>query len=67
MYAKTGKLLKDMTVQKIEKIRDRFYPTQMTMQDKLKKNSRTEFIVTEIDFDVNIPESIFTRRNLEKR
>ncbi len=67
MYAKTGKLLKQLTVQKVEQINDRFYPTHMTMVDKLKKNSKTEFIVDEIQFDVKLPSNTFTRRNLEKR
>ncbi|MFC1492764.1 outer membrane lipoprotein-sorting protein [candidate division KSB1 bacterium] len=67
MYAKTGKLLKSSHVEKIEKIGDRYYPTHVVMTDELRKNSRTEFIMSEIEFDANIPESTFTRRNLEKR
>ncbi|KPK89779.1 hypothetical protein AMJ80_09290 [bacterium SM23_31] len=67
LYAKTGKLLKMMTVHKIEQIQGRHYPTQATMQDLLRKDSRTEFFITGIQFDVDIPDEIFTIRNLEKR
>ena len=67
LYAKTGKLLKMMTVHKIEQIQGRHYPTQATMQDLLRKDSRTEFFITSIQFDVDIPDEIFTIRNLEKR
>lgn len=67
MYAKTGKLLKMMTVENVEFIQGRYYPTHIVMQDLIRKNSRTEFVVTEIEFDVNIPASVFTMRNLEKR
>ncbi|MFC1731605.1 outer membrane lipoprotein-sorting protein [candidate division KSB1 bacterium] len=66
-YAKTGKLLKIMTTQKIEQFGERFYPTQLTMEDKLRKNSKTEMLLEEIQFDITIPASTFTRRNLERK
>ncbi|MFC1476990.1 outer membrane lipoprotein-sorting protein [candidate division KSB1 bacterium] len=67
LYAKTGKLLKVMTTQKIEQFKGRNYATHITMTDKLKRNSRTEIILGEMQFDVEIPPSTFTRRNLEKK
>ncbi|MCP4727768.1 MAG: outer membrane lipoprotein-sorting protein [bacterium] len=67
MFAKTGKLLKSSYVEQIEKIGDRYYPTHVVMVDELRRNSRTEFIMSDIQFDANIPESVFTRRNLQKR
>jgi len=66
-YAKTGKLLKVMSVQKIERFSSRYYPTHISMEDKLRKDSKTEFIMEDIQFDVQIPPSTFTRRNLEKK
>jgi len=66
-YAKTGKLLKVMTVKNIDKFDDRYYPTHMVMEDKLRKDSSTEFIIEDAEFNVNIPASVFTRRNLERR
>ncbi|MFC1563378.1 outer membrane lipoprotein-sorting protein [candidate division KSB1 bacterium] len=67
MFAKSGKLLKSMHVEKIEEFDNRFYPTHILMIDELRKNSRTEFIMSDVEFDADIPESTFTRRNLEKR
>ena len=66
-YAKSGKLLKLFSVKKVEKIGDRYYPTHMVMEDKLRFNSRTEMIIESIEFDVDIPENTFSLRNLEKR
>jgi len=34
------------------------------MEDKLRENSKTEMIITKIDFDIAIPDRIFTERNL---
>ena len=67
LYAKTGKLLKVMTVEKVELIQGRHYPTHIIMQDLIRKNSKTEFMVTSIEFDADIPDVIFTMRNLEKK
>ena len=67
LYAKTGKLLKIMTADSIEKFQGRFYPVHMEMHDQLRKYSSTEFIITEITFDAPIPSNIFSLRNLERR
>ncbi|MFC1555028.1 outer membrane lipoprotein-sorting protein [candidate division KSB1 bacterium] len=67
LYANTGKLMKEMTVQKIEIIGGKNYPTHMIMRDMLRKNSYTELIMTDVQFDVDIPDNIFTLRNLERR
>jgi outer membrane lipoprotein-sorting protein len=67
LYAKSGKLLKVMTVDKIENYKNRNYPTELTMKDLLRKNSSTKMIVTKIDFDIDIPRGTFSERNLQKR
>lgn len=66
-YAKSGKMLKEYNALKVEKFEDRFYPTHIVMMDKLRRDSRTEMIIDKIEFDINIPESTFSKRNLEKR
>jgi outer membrane lipoprotein-sorting protein len=65
--AKSGKLLKVMTVGDIQSFRNRHYPTRVTMEDKLRQNSKTEMIVKNIQFDAPIPEGTFTERNLMRR
>ncbi len=63
-YAKSGKLLKVLTVEDIKSFKNRYYPTKITMEDKLRKNSKTEMMITRIEFDIPIPSGTFTERNL---
>lgn len=65
--AKSGKLLKVMTVGDIQSFENRHYPTRVTMEDKLRKNSKTEMVIKTIQFDAPIPEGTFTERNLMRR
>ena len=37
------------------------------MQDKLRKNTKTQFITRDIIFNVSIPEIMLSRQNLERR
>jgi outer membrane lipoprotein-sorting protein len=67
LYSKGGKLLKTSKVNRIEIINKRHYPTIMTMEDKLRKNSSTVMVLTKIEFDLKLPEGIFTDRNLQKQ
>ena len=64
LYAESGRLLKEARVTKVEKIDDRWYPVQMIMENKLRKNTSTEFIVNEIEFNPELPENIFTLERL---
>lgn len=66
-FAKSGKLLKVMTVGNIQSFRNRYYPTRVTMADKLRENSKTEMVIKTIEFDIAIPEGTFTERNLMRR
>jgi outer membrane lipoprotein-sorting protein len=67
LYAKSGKLLKVLTASDVKTFKNRFYPTVITMEDKLRKNSKTEMRVTDIQFDIQIPEGTFSERNLQKK
>ncbi|MCS5421292.1 MULTISPECIES: outer membrane lipoprotein-sorting protein [Psychrilyobacter] len=67
MYANSGKLLKEFIVDEIKKIGDRYYITIFRIDDKLKKNSYTELILTEIKLNPDLSESIFTLKNLERK
>jgi len=66
-YAKSEKLLKVLTVEDIKSFKNRYYPTKVTMEDKLRKNSKTEMIIKTIEFDIQIPQGTFTERNLMRR
>ncbi|MDD5092094.1 MAG: outer membrane lipoprotein-sorting protein, partial [Candidatus Wallbacteria bacterium] len=67
MYAKSGKLLKVMHILKSEKHGERYYATHMRMEDKIRGGSYTDVIMTRIELDVNIPDSVFSLQHLERR
>ena len=67
LYARSGKLLKLLTVKDIRSFKNRIYPTRVIMEDKLRKDSKTEMIVKKIDFDIDIPKGHFTERNLLRK
>jgi outer membrane lipoprotein-sorting protein len=64
LYAQSGRLLKETKVNELEKINERWIPVDSVMEDKLRKNTYTEFKITQIDFNPEIPEGTFTLQNL---
>jgi outer membrane lipoprotein-sorting protein len=64
-YAKGGKLLKQTKLSDVKRIGDRWYPTRIQYKDMLKTGEGTEFIITDIQFDVAIPESVFNKAALK--
>jgi len=67
LYAKSGKLLKSTSMDGIKKIQDRWFPTRFIFKDELKRNSKgTEWIIDDIQFDVDIPDIRFSKALLRK-
>ncbi len=67
LYAKSGKLLKSTSMDGIKKVQDRWFPTRFIFKDELKKNSKgTEWIIDDIAFDTDIPDSRFEKAMLRK-
>ena len=67
LYAKSGKLLKSTSMDGIKKVQGRWFPTRFIFRDELKRNSKgTEWIIHDIDFDVKIPDSRFSKARLRK-
>jgi outer membrane lipoprotein-sorting protein len=67
LYAKSGKLLKSTSMDGIKKIDNRWFPTRFVFKDELKKNTKgTEWIIDSIEFDVEIPDILFSKSNLRK-
>jgi len=67
LYAKSGKLLKTASMTGVKKIQGRWFPSRFIYKDELKRNSRgTEWVINEISFDINIPESRFSKAMLRK-
>ncbi len=66
MYAKSGKLLKRLEMRDVVKIAGRWFPRTMVYKDMLKQGDGTEYSVTKIEFDVEIPEYIFSKAALKQ-
>ena len=67
LYAKSGKLLKTSTMDGIKMVQGRWFPSRFIYKDELKRNSKgTEWIIDEIEFDSEIPDSRFSKAILRK-
>ena len=67
LYGKSGKLLKTSTMDGIKKVQGRWFPSRFIFKDELKRNSKgTEWHIDDIEFDVEIPESRFSKAKLRK-
>ncbi len=66
MYAKSGQLLKKTELSDVAQIDGRWFPRKMTYKDMLKNGEGTEFIITDIKFNQDIPEYLFSKASLKK-
>ena len=65
LYAQSGRLLKEMNVLRVEEIEGRWYPMESIMEDKLRKNTSTGFIIKSIEFNPEISAGTFTLENMK--
>ena len=66
LFAKSGQLLKRMELGDIQKVGGRWYPMKMTYKDMLKDGKGTEYRISKLAFDQDIPAYIFTKGALKK-
>lgn len=66
MYALSGKLLKVFESEDIKSYKNKFYASKTSVSDKLKEGTKTIVSIEEVQFDVPIPDYIFTKRYLER-
>jgi outer membrane lipoprotein-sorting protein len=66
LYAKSGVLLKRLVLSDIKQIQGRWFPQKMLFKDVLKEGDGTEFQIEEINFNVAIPDYIFSKASLKK-
>ena len=64
MYAQSGRILKETKVNKIEEIEGRWVAVDSVMENKLRKDTYTQFILIQINFNPEIPEETFSLQNL---
>lgn len=64
LFAKSGQLLKRTEMKEVKNIGGRWFPTTIVFTDVLKDGDGTEFKITGIEFNADIPEHIFSRASL---
>jgi outer membrane lipoprotein-sorting protein len=65
-YAKSGKLLKLVEINEVMQQGDRWYPRRVTFKDTLKRGDGTVMRIESIEFDVEIPEYLFSKASLKR-
>ena len=63
LFAKSGKLLKQILFSNVEKVQNRWYPKVFMYKDMLKEGKGTKMTVTSIQLDAGIPESVLILRD----
>jgi len=66
LYAKSGQLLKRSTLSNVIKVDGRWFPATIVYKDILKQGDGTEFKITGVRFNQEIPEYIFTKAALKQ-
>ena len=66
MYGKSGTLLKVSHVLDVKKIGVRHFPTKIEMVNKLRKDTKTVFEMSDVVFDVKLDNNIFSLQNLQR-
>jgi outer membrane lipoprotein-sorting protein len=66
LYARSGQLLKQITLSEVKLIDGRWFPTKMIFKDVMKQGNGTEFVITSVKFDQPIPNYIFTKASLKQ-
>jgi hypothetical protein len=65
-FAKSGTLLKTTEVREIRQVSERWIAHHVVFRDILKEGGGTEFVLEEIEFDVDIPPHLFSKASLRK-
>ena len=66
LYAKSGQLLKRTELKDVKHLQGRWFPTSITFKDMLKEGDGTQYVITRIEFDQQIPEYLFSKAALKK-
>jgi outer membrane lipoprotein-sorting protein len=66
LYARGGKLLKQVEYFDYRKLGERLFPRKMIFRDLLKENTKTTYMFDDIEFDVDIPKKYFSQSILKR-
>ncbi|MFW6208630.1 MAG: outer membrane lipoprotein-sorting protein [Spirochaetota bacterium] len=64
MFSLSGKLLKEMRIQDYTTQSGKTFPVRFVIEDKMKRNSSTEFVIESIEIGADIPASRFSLEEL---
>ena len=64
LFAKSGQLLKRITLSDVKRIGNRWFPMKMNYNDMLRDGDGTDWIITKIEFDKKIDAHIFSKASL---
>jgi outer membrane lipoprotein-sorting protein len=65
-YDEKGTLMRYLVYSEVKRMGGRTIPTVWTMYNKAKPGHRTEFTIIDIAFDIELPDRIFSLRELER-
>lgn len=65
LYAKSGQLLKRSTMSNVVQMEGRWFPKTVVYKDMLKQGDGTEFKITDIKFNQEIPDYMFSKAALK--
>jgi outer membrane lipoprotein-sorting protein len=65
-FDERGRVVRYMVFSDVRTVGGRVIPTKWTMHNKLKEGHRTEFVIKDAAFNINIPDRIFSFRELER-
>jgi len=66
LYAKSGKLLKQIDIHDVERMEGRWVAKSLTYKDVLKEGEGTKMIIHSIEFNKKIPDYVFSKASLRK-
>lgn len=66
MYARSGRLLKESRSLEVRNIGGRWYPVRTEMVNRLRKDTRTVFVLEDLRLDTRIPDTRFSLAELTK-
>ncbi|MFO7848748.1 MAG: outer membrane lipoprotein-sorting protein [Spirochaetia bacterium] len=64
MFSLSGKLLKEMRIEEYRSERGKTFPVRFIIEDKMKKNSSTEFVIESIEIGIDISPDRFSLEEL---
>ena len=65
MFARSGRLLKTATFGNVTRLGNRWYPLRMEMNNALQTDTRTTLTITDVEFNIDVPQEYFTVSYLE--